>query len=221
MEAIECITSRSSIRKFSTDQVSKEIISEIVRVAQWSPSYKNSQPWEVVAVSGSRKEALSAMLLELLESNAEPTPDIPTPACWPEPVRVRINDLMVKRSAIAGIDLNAPESVHRSKKANFRFYGAPCGLFIFQDSSLGEWSILDAGMFIQSLMLAAHAKGVATVPQAFLADYAKEIKSFLGIPDTKRLLLGISLGYPGVAIADLPPRPERIPPEEMLTFIDA
>ncbi len=220
MEAIECITTRSSIRKFSPAPVSQEIISDIVRAAQLSPSYKNSQPWEVVAVSGSRKEALTTMLLELLESKTEPTPDFPTPTHWPEPVNSRINELMAKRSAIAGIDLNAPEFVLRSKKANFRFFGAPCGLFILQDASLGEWSILDAGIFVQSLMLASHAKGLATVPQGFLTDYAREIKQFLGIPDTMRLLLGISLGYPGANPDDLPPRPERVPLEEVLRFVD-
>lgn len=219
MDAIECIATRSSIRNFSPAPVPQNIILEIVSTAQWSPSYKNSQPWEVVAVSGNRKEALSVMLLELLARNADPTPDLPTPVAWPEPVSSRIKDLMAKRSAIAGFDLNAPESVHRSKKANFRFYGAPCGLFILQDASLGEWSILDAGIFIQSLMLAAHAKGLATVPQAFLTDYAREIKSFLGIPETKRILLGISLGYPG-SLDALPPRPERISVDEMLTILD-
>lgn len=220
MEAIECITTRCSIRKYSPAPVSHEIISDIVRAAQWSPSYKNSQPWEVVAVSGSRKEALTAMLLELLENQAQPEPDFPTPTRWPEPVNSRINELMAKRSALAGIDLNAPESVLRSKKANFRFYGAPWGLFILQDASLGEWSILDAGIFIQSLMLAAHAKGLATVPQAFLTDYSREIKKFLDIPDTMRLLLGISLGYSGSAPENLPPRPERVPLEEVVRFLD-
>jgi len=220
MEAIECITTRSSIRKFSAEPVSRETVSEIVKTAQWSPSYKNSQPCEVVAVSGSRKEALTAMLLELLESKTDTSPDIPTPASWPEPVNSRINELMAKRSAQSGIDLNAPESVIRSKKANFRFFGAPCGLFILQDASLGEWSILDSGLFIQSLMLAAHAKGLATVPQAFLTDYAREIKSFLGIPETMRLLLGISLGYPGAAPDAMPPRPDRVPVEEILRFIE-
>jgi len=219
MEAIECILSRSSIRKFSTDPVSQEIITGIVRIAQWSPSYKNSQPWQVVAVSGQHKDALTAMLLELLDKKAEPTPDLPNPICWPEPINSRINDLMAKRSAIAGIDLNAPDSVTRSKKANFRFYGAPCGIFILQDASLGEWSILDAGMFIQSFMLASHAKGLATVPQAFLTDYAKEIKAFLNIPDNMRLLLGISLGYSGASPDSLPPRPERVPVDEILTFL--
>jgi nitroreductase len=220
MEAIKCITTRSSIRRFSPEPVSHEIISDIVRAAQWSPSYKNSQPWEVVAVSGSRKEALTKMLLELLDRSAEATPDLPTPASWPEPINSRINELMTKRSAIAGIDLNAPDSVLRSKRANFRFYGAPYGLFILQDASLGEWSILDAGIFIQSLMLAAHAKGLATVPQAYLTDYSREIKNFLDIPDNMRLLLGISLGYSGTAPEDLPPRPERVPLEDVLSFLE-
>jgi len=220
MEAIKCITTRSSIRKFSPEPVYPEIIRDIVGAAQWSPSYKNSQPWTVVAVSGSRKEALTAMLLGLLDKNAEATADFPTPASWPEPINSRINELMAKRSAIAGIDLNAPDSVLRSKKANFRFYGAPCGLFILQDASLGEWSILDAGIFIQSLMLSAHAKGLATVPQAFLTDYSREIKNFLDISANMRLLLGISLGYSANAPEDQPPRPERVPLEEVLSFID-
>lgn len=220
MEAIECITSRSSIRKFSAEPVSPEIISDIVRAAQWSPSYKNCQPWEVIAVTGSRKEALTAMLLELLDTKAEPTPDFPSPAEWPEPINTRITELMAKRSALAGIDLNAPESVLRSKKANFRFYGAPWGLFILQNAALGEWSILDAGIFIQSLMLAAHAKGLATVPQAYLTDYAQQTRSFLGTAPDMRLLLGISLGYPGALADALPPRPERVPLDEILRFLD-
>jgi nitroreductase len=220
MEAIECLTTRSSIRRFSTEPVPEDLIREIVSAAQWSPSYKNSQPWQVVAVAGRRKEALTAMLLELLDKQAEPAPDLPSPTRWPEPVNSRINELMAKRSVLAGIDLNAPESVLRSKKANFRFYGAPVGLFIVQDAALGEWSILDAGIFIQSLLLAAHAKGLATVPQAYLTDYAGEIKQFLAIPANMRLLLGISLGYPGAAPDALPPRPERVPLGEVLRFLD-
>ncbi|NVO00179.1 MAG: nitroreductase [Geobacteraceae bacterium] len=219
MEAIKCITTRSSVRKFSADPVEEELVREIVGAAQWSPSYKNSQPWEVVAVSGSRKDELTAMLLDLLDQKAPSAPDMPFPGCWPEPVHSRIKELMAKRSVLAGIDLNAPESVLRSKKANFRFYGAPCGLFLFQDASLGEWSIFDAGIFAQSMMLAAHAKGLATVPQAFLTDYSTEIKKFLGVPQNMRLLLGLSLGYPGGSVDEQPPRPERATLDSIFRFI--
>lgn len=220
MEALECIRTRASVRRFRPDPVPVEEIREIVRAAQWAPSYKNSQPWQVLAVSGSRKEELTALLLGLLEQNAPPTPDLPTPLTWPEPQDTLIRELMEKRSALAGIDLNAPESVHRSKKANFRFYGAPCGLFLVQEASLGPWSLLDAGMFAQSLMLAAHARGLATVPQAFLTDYAAQIKGFFGLPATIRILLGLSLGYPADPPEAQPPRPERVPLSDLLRFID-
>lgn len=218
MEAIDCIKTRSSVRKFRPDPVPQEEIREIVRAAQWSPSYKNCQPWQVLAVSGSRKEELTTLLLKLLEEGAEPTPDLPTPLDWPEPQKSRIGSLMEKRSAQAGIDLNAPESVLRSKKANFRFYGAPCGLFIMQNNNLGPWSIFDAGLFSQSLMLAAHARGLASVPQAFLTDYAQQIKGFFGLPETTRILLGISLGYPADPPEAMPPRSERVALEEVLQF---
>jgi nitroreductase len=83
----------------------------------------------------------------------------------------------------------------KAKRANFRFYGAPHGLLLFQDASLPAWSLFDMGLFAQSLLLAAHAYGLGTVPQAFLTDYAMDVKKFLDIPDTKRMVLGISIGY--------------------------
>lgn len=220
MDAIKCITTRASIRKFSPEPVPEELVREVVAAALWAPSYKNSQPWEVVAVSGSRKESLTAMLLDLLDNGVESNPDIPLPKGWPETIRIRISELMAKRSALAGVDLNSPESVLRSKKANFRFYGAPCGLFLLQDGTLNEWSIFDAGLFAQSLMLAAHAKGLATVPQAFLIDYSSQTKEFLGVSQDKRLLLGLSLGFPSGSPAEHPPRPDRVTLDSVFRFVE-
>ncbi len=196
MDAIECIRTRMSIRKFRPESVPKEVLSEIIETAQRSPSYKNSQPWELAVVSGEKKEALSKLLIDLLERGKKAKPDIPEPEGWPDEIGKRIEEGLVKRSKSFGINLSDPENIKRSKKVNFRFYGAPHGIFIFQDSSLGNWSLFDAGIFVQSIMLAAHAKGLGTVPQAYLIDYSEEIRDFIGIPESKRLVLGISIGYP-------------------------
>ncbi len=59
METIECIKTRMSIRKFMPDPVPKEKLMDIINTAQRSPSYKNSQPWEVIILSGDKKQALS------------------------------------------------------------------------------------------------------------------------------------------------------------------
>jgi nitroreductase len=216
MDAIECIKTRMSIRKFKGEAVPPELLMKVIDVARWSPSYKNSQPWEVIVVSGGQKEALSKLLIELLENGIEPEPDLPAPHAWPPAIEVRINALMKKRSEITGKDLNSPEVRKKSKIANFQFYRAPHGIFLFQDSSLTPWSIFDIGLFAQSLMLAAHAYGLGTVPQAFLTDYSRDIKKFLGIPEDKRLVLGISIGYPDLESAVNAFRTDRIDTDEIV-----
>jgi nitroreductase len=196
MDTIDCIKTRKSIRGFKTGQVPKDVLMDVINTAQWSPSYKNTQPWELILLSGAKKESLSKLLVELLEKGAKPCPDIPEPESWPDAEGSRIADLLKKRTEASGIDLTDPEVIRKSKKANFRFYGAPHALYLFQDKSLTPWSLFDLGLFAQSLMLAAHDRGLGTVPQAFATDYAQDIKKFLGIPATKRLVLGISIGYP-------------------------
>ncbi len=219
MDANECIQTRMSIRAFKDETVPEELLREVIATACWSPSYKNSQPWEVMVVSGAKKEQLSALLLDLLESGAEPTPDLAAPESWPEAEQARINHLFARRKEATGIDLAAPEMMVKAKKANFRFYGAPHAIFLFQDSSLSQWSLFDLGLFAQSLMLAAHAGGLGTVPQAFLTDYAREVKKFLDIPESKRLVLGMSVGYPDMDSPANGLRTDRSPVDEIARFI--
>jgi nitroreductase len=219
MDAIECIKTRMSIRKFKPDPVPSEILMNVIDIAKWSPSYKNSQPWEVVIISGKKKEELSKLLVGLLEKNAKPSPDLPEPLLWTPPIETRISALMKKRSELTGKDLNSPEVRKQSKIANFHFYGAPHGIFLFQDSSLSLWSIFDMGLFAQSIMLAANAYGLGTVPQAFLTDYAQHIKKFLEVPESKRLVIGISIGYPDLTSEVNSFRPDRIDTRDILIMV--
>lgn len=157
MDVIECIKTRMSIRKFRPEPVPKDLLLNIIKTARWSPSYKNSQPWEIAIVSGDKKEALTKRLTELIEKGAELKPDMPVPMSWPPVIEARIKESLRKRSEKMGFDPGAPDYLKKAKIANSRFYGAPHGMFFFQDSSLTPWSILDMGLFAQSLMLAAHA----------------------------------------------------------------
>jgi nitroreductase len=220
MDTIECIKTRMSIRKFRPDAVPKDLLKEIISIAQWSPSYKNSQPWEVIILSGHRKEALSKMLVEILEKGTKPCPDIPEPESWPPAENARIAALYKKRAEATGIDLNDPEVLKEAKTVNFHFYGAPHAIYLFQDASLTPWSLFDLGLFSQSLMLAAHARGLGTVPQAFATDYAQDTKKFLGISETKKLVLGISIGYPDVTPEEASLRTDRVGTEEILRWIE-
>jgi nitroreductase len=210
MDAVECITTRMSIRKFKPEPVPREVLAEIIDIARWSPSYKNSQPWEVGILSGEKKEALTRRLVELLESGVPPEPDLEEPRSWPPSEEAKIAHLLKMRAEATGIDLSDPQVVVKAKKANFGFYGAPHAIYLLQEKSLSLWSLFDLGLFAQSLMLAAHAKGLGTVPQAFATDYAATVKEFLGIPSTKRLVLGLSIGYPDMAAPANQLRTDRV-----------
>ena len=220
MDAIECIRTRRSIRKFKPEPVSKEVLMEVINTAKWSPSYKNSQPWESIIVSGAKRQALTKMLIELVEKNTKPCPDLPAPTSWPAPEAARINLQLRKRAEVIGSDLNDPKALKEAKKANFSFYGAPHAIYLFQDATLPLWSLFDLGLFTQSLLLAAHAKGLGTVPQAFATDYAQDIKKFFNIPKTKRLVLGISIGYPDMESPLNAIRSDRAQVDEMVKWIE-
>ena len=196
MDALECINTRMSIRKFKPDPVPQELLNHVIEAALRSPSYKNSQPWEVTVVTGEKKDKLAQMLVDLVEKESDPSPDIPHPEFWPPEQEARIKDHISKRCESIGLNLRNPEERQEALLDNFRFFDAPAVIFLYQDNSLSQWSLFDMGLFAQTLMLAAHALGLGTVPQALLTNYPVETKNFLGIEQSKRLVLGISIGYP-------------------------
>lgn len=59
MTANECITGRRSIRKFTEQPVSHELIQKIVETASFAPSWKNTQITRYIAVEGEAKKALA------------------------------------------------------------------------------------------------------------------------------------------------------------------
>ncbi len=69
-------------------------------------------------------------------------------------------------------------------------------------------------------MLAAHASGLGSVPQAFATDYAQDIKQFLEIPDTKRLVLGISIGYVDKEAAEKALRTDRDSTNNIVKWVE-
>ncbi len=50
MDTIKCIETRMSIRQFKPEPVDRALLTEVIATAQRAPSYKNSQPWEVMIV---------------------------------------------------------------------------------------------------------------------------------------------------------------------------
>lgn len=196
MELLEGIETRQSWRAFKATPIPKDILRRICRAAANSPSYTNTQPWEVAVVTGKKRTELSKILYDLTDANTPPNPDFPRARDWPPELEKRAREHGAGRFQAAGVARDNEQQRKELQLRNFEFYGAPCAIFLFLDKALGQWSIYDMGLFTQNLILAAHSFGLGSCPQAGLANYPDAVRRCLGIAASKRLLIGISMGYP-------------------------
>jgi len=196
MEILEGIHTRQSVRAFKPDPIARDVLNKILQAVSNSPSYTNTQPWEVVMVMGKKKDELGRKLLELAKAKAPTSPDLPMPKGWPAALEERSREHGARRLIALGVARDDEEGREKLRLMNFEFYGAPCAAFLFIDGSLGEWSIFDMGLFAQNLILAAHSLGVESCLQASVTNYAPAIKKFLDIAESKKLVICMSLGYP-------------------------
>jgi nitroreductase len=76
------------------------------------------------------------------------------------------------------------------------FYGAPVAIIICLDDCFLQRQMVDFGTAVSYLVLAAHAFGLSTCPIGLIVAYEDEIKDLLNIPENKKVIMGIALGYP-------------------------
>jgi len=196
MELFQGIMSRKSCRAYKSTPILTDVMNRVLEAACRSPSYTNTQPWDVAVVRGDKTRELSLILCGLAESGAPISADIPLPTAWPPDLDQRSREHGARRFKALGVERESEAQRKELRMMNYRFYGAPSVIFIFIDSSLTTWSVFDAGLFAQTLCLAAHSVGLGTCLQASLAWYPDAVRQFLGYPQTKRLVTGLSIGYP-------------------------
>ncbi len=196
MDVYTCITERRSCRAFLADQVAKKTVENILEAANRSPSYMNSQPWEVFAVMGEKKDALSQKLYAKAVKREPVSPDLAFPQTWPDLTARHIEDHRLHRFEALGINPNDKERVREQFLRNFKFFDAPCVVFIGADKKLTAWSIFDLGSFVYGLLLSAQAEGLGACPQAVPLSYPGVIREELGISGELQLILAVALGYP-------------------------
>lgn len=69
MTVSECIKSRRSIREFTSEKVSHETLDEIISVAAYAPSWKNTQITRYVCIEGALKDEIAATCFDSFPGN--------------------------------------------------------------------------------------------------------------------------------------------------------
>jgi len=170
---------------------------------------------------GTRKKLLQEAILEAFHNGREEEPDYRYyPAHWKEPYKSRRKACGLQLYSALNIGMEDKERRKEQWAANYRAFDAPVLLLFFLDPNLETGSFMDYGMFLQSIMLLAVERGMATCPQAAFAEYPQTIKKFLGYPQQIRLLCGMALGHPDPGHPVNQYRTPRNPPESFTRFFE-
>ena len=217
MDAFEAFESRMCRRAFLQKQVDQSTLEKIVNIANRSPSYMNTQPWELYVLKGEEKDKLAGKLSSDILKGVPLIPDMPFPSTWPRPHEERFTRHRMQRFKALGIDPEKQQDeVIAAYRNNFKFFDAPCVMVVAMDNRLTPWSIFDCGGFVHGFLLAAHAEGLGACPQAVPTGYAGTIRSQLAIPDHLMIVICISVGYPDLASPVNQYRSQRREPSEFV-----
>jgi nitroreductase len=219
MNVIDALKTRHSTRAFLDKPVPDATIIEILEAARLAPSGVNTQPWQVAVLTGNAKSRLQAKLSQAFESGEAKRMDYSYyPDQWEEPYRARRKACGLKMYSTLSITREDKERQLEQWGKNYRAFDAPVMLLFFMDRLMQTGSYIDYGMFLQSVMLAAIDKGLATCPQAALAEYPDIVKSELGYPEDSILLAGMALGYEDCDALVNSYRTDREPVDEFPRF---
>ncbi|MGW0086859.1 nitroreductase [Streptomyces sp. NPDC003393] len=196
----DALRSRHSVRAFLPTPVPRATIERLLALAARSASNSNSQPWHVHVVTGAAKRSLTAALLRAHadddEGRGRDYAYQPEPDGWREPFRSRRRrfgeSLYRDTLGIRADDTGARLDHHRR---NYDFFGAPVGIVLTTSRHPLQGALVDAGLFLQALMLAARGDGLDTCPQASVIDFSPVLRRHLLIPEDQLIVCGVAVGH--------------------------
>jgi nitroreductase len=221
MELLEGLTTRKSVRAFTPQRVPRDLITRILDTARWSPSWGNTQPWELVVVEGSKVKQLTQELVAAFEGKVPPNPDIPMPQTFPDAYKVRYMACAAGLFGTMGIaqDDKANRWAHMVKMT--AAFGAPVIIYVIFNAELAEpYTMFDLGAITHGICLGAHALSLGTCIEAQLARHPDLVRKHLNLPASHKIAVGIALGYPDPAAPANAFRTDREPLEKFVCWVE-
>ncbi|MDA8227282.1 MAG: nitroreductase [Desulfitobacterium hafniense] len=197
MEFKEVVKTRKSTRAFLPQEVDKEIFKQIMEVGNKTPSWGNSQPWEVYVATGKTLENIKKRHAEYVDKKIKDYSDIPAAGydCWPP--HILKNIIEWKEHRMDEMHVTDEEAFFAEfYEQNKKLFDAPAVIYLCMDKMLCDWSLYDVGAFSMSIQLAAVEYGLQTISAYLLVGYPDILREEMGIPENTKIVFGLGIGYP-------------------------
>jgi len=198
MDMIEAVKKRKSIRGYKPDPVPKEVLEQILELASHAPSAMNTQPWEFTVLTGEVLENVRRSNVELLNSGAPPNPEHVV-VSWPRESIYRQRQVNLAKQLFRLMDIPREDKEKRARwlERGFRYFDAPAAIIISTDRCLSESGpLLDIGALIQTICLTALHFGLGTCIEDQGTMYPEVLRKYAHLPESKRIVIAIAIGYP-------------------------
>jgi len=198
MELEQAMHGRRSIRGFKTDPVPRELLEEIITLANRAPSSMNTQPWHFHVLTGAPLEEVrkgnSTRMLEGVPSVRE----ISAHAAYAGVHRERQIEIAVQLFEAMGIERDDKPRRQDWVMRGFRQFDAPVSVVVCLDKSLVEDTIghFDVGAATYGLVLAAWSKGLGAVINGQGIMQSPVVREHAQIPDDQVIMTCVALGWP-------------------------
>ncbi len=102
MQVGDALRARRTVRAFLDRPVPRETLEAILDDALATPSWANTQPWEIFVAGGDVFERIRRISQERTLEKVPSDPDVPFPGAWTSECRARTKELTAGRAEIRG-----------------------------------------------------------------------------------------------------------------------
>lgn len=221
MDVIEAVKKRKSIRGYRPDPVPKQVLERILALASHAPSAMNTQPWEFAVLTGEVLENVRRSNVDLLNSGVPPNPEHVV-VSWPKESIYRQRQVDLAKQLFQLMDIPREDKEKRAKwlERGFRYFDAPAVIVISADRCLSaSGPLLDIGALIQTICLTAVHFGLGTCIEDQGVAYPEVLRKHARIPESKRIIAAIAIGYPDWDFPANKVESEREPVNNITTWL--
>ena len=191
----QILEQRYSCRSFKKEAVEQEVLEGIFLTAQQSPSNCNVQPWQVLVVSGKKKDELKNKLIQTVMQQQKPNPDFNWNVAYTGEHRDR--QFGSANALYTAMDIGREEKQKRQMAMlrNWAFFDAPHVAFFTLDKYLDIMGAVDIGIYAQTLSLLLQEQGISSCMQGALGQFPDPVRDMFDLPEERGILFGMSFGY--------------------------
>ena len=216
MDILDAMQQRRSTRAFLDKPVERGTLERLLSLATQAPSAINMQPWELIVVSGEERQRLSRLLVKRMrERNISCGPG--ATKTLPEIFVERQRELL--QCILPTLEEGTPFNDFINE-GSCNFYGAPTGIILTVDDAFSSARFTDIGIVVGYLVLAAHGMGLGTCPIGLITAFEDDIKEYLNLPEEKKVVVGVAVGYRDEASPINRSRSARAPLDQVVRWRD-